>query len=273
MKNETPKREDRLRKHTWRNHEKNRSESNVIYLSANGPGGVGDVGKLYLHRLRHWQGQSILRPCLDRTSAVRSAEHQVRHEEITMMHTLNGNATTQAKTMTSAQRAGIILTLACFVMLVSSVGAQVTLLYNFGTHAGDPAHPNYPGFVVQGRDGNLYSTSNDGGTDNAHFLPADSRSAPTETSTALRLKTAPRTTGLSSKSPLKGNSHFYTGSTIAMARPHGGLRSKARMALSTEPQKMGDRQTAALYTALLLGERSRRFITSTEPTAASPLRH
>ena len=146
---------------------KNRSESNVIYLSANGPGGVGDVGKRYLHRLRHWHGQSILRPCLDRTNAVRSAEHQVRHEEITMMHRLNGNATTQAKTMTGAQRAGIILTLACFLMLVSSAGAQVTLLYNFGTHAGDPAHPNYPGFVVQGRDGNLYSTSNDGGTDNA----------------------------------------------------------------------------------------------------------
>ena len=53
---------------------KNRSETNVIYLSANGPGGVGDVGKLYLHRLRHWHGQSSLRPCLDRTSAVRSAE-------------------------------------------------------------------------------------------------------------------------------------------------------------------------------------------------------
>ena len=77
------------------------------------------------------------------------------------------NATTQAITMTGAQRAGIILALAFFLMLVSSAGAQVALLYNFGTHAGDPAHPNYPGFIVQGRDGNLYSTSHDGGTDNA----------------------------------------------------------------------------------------------------------
>ena len=60
-----------------------------------------------------------------------------------------------------------ILALACFATLGSSAGAQVTLLYNFGTHAGDPAHANYPGFIVQGRDGNLYSTSHDGGTDNA----------------------------------------------------------------------------------------------------------
>ena len=60
-----------------------------------------------------------------------------------------------------------ILALACFATLGSSAGAQVTLLYNFGTHAGDPAHANYPGFIVQGRDGNLYGTSHDGGTDNA----------------------------------------------------------------------------------------------------------
>jgi uncharacterized repeat protein (TIGR03803 family) len=60
-----------------------------------------------------------------------------------------------------------ILVLAFFLTLVSSAGAQVTLLYNFGTHVGDPAHPNFPGFMVQGRDGNLYTTSNDGGTDNA----------------------------------------------------------------------------------------------------------
>jgi uncharacterized repeat protein (TIGR03803 family) len=62
---------------------------------------------------------------------------------------------------------GIVLSLAFLLMLVSSAGAQVTLLYNFGTHSGDPAHPNNPGSIVQGRDGNLYSTSNDGGTDNA----------------------------------------------------------------------------------------------------------
>jgi uncharacterized repeat protein (TIGR03803 family) len=85
------------------------------------------------------------------------------------MPILTANATTQAKTrtMTGAQLTGIIPALAFFLMVVSSAGAQVTLLYNFGTHAGDPAHVNYPGFIVQGRDGNLYSTSHDGGTDNA----------------------------------------------------------------------------------------------------------
>ena len=87
--------------------------------------------------------------------------------KITMMPMLNANASTEVITMRGAQRAGIILALAFLLMLASSAGAQFTSLYSFGTHAGDPAHPNYPGFVVQGRDGNLYSTSYDGGTDNA----------------------------------------------------------------------------------------------------------
>jgi len=60
-----------------------------------------------------------------------------------------------------------LLALAFSLVLVSGASAQVALLYNFGTHAGDPAHPNFPGFMVQGRDGNLYTTSNYGGTDGA----------------------------------------------------------------------------------------------------------
>ena len=87
--------------------------------------------------------------------------------KITTMPMLNANPSTESMKMRGAQCAGIILALACFLMLASSAGAQFTPLYNFGTHVGDPAHPNYPGFVVQGRDGNLYSTSYDGGTDNA----------------------------------------------------------------------------------------------------------
>jgi uncharacterized repeat protein (TIGR03803 family) len=87
--------------------------------------------------------------------------------KITRMPMLNATATTQAVTETGAQRAGIILALAFLLTLAPSAGAQFTPLYNFGTHAGDPAHPNYPGFIVQGRDGNLCSTSYDGGTDNA----------------------------------------------------------------------------------------------------------
>jgi uncharacterized repeat protein (TIGR03803 family) len=94
-------------------------------------------------------------------------ERIMKKEEMTVMPVLNANATTQAKTMIGAKRAGVILALAFFLTLVSSAGAQVTLLYSFGTHAGDPAHPNNPGAIVQGRDGNLYSTSNAGGTDNA----------------------------------------------------------------------------------------------------------
>ena len=85
--------------------------------------------------------------------------------KITTMPMLNANLSTESMKMRGAQRAGIILALACFLMLASSAGAQFTPLYNFGTHVGDPA--NYPGFAVQGRDGNLYSTSYDGGTDNA----------------------------------------------------------------------------------------------------------
>jgi hypothetical protein len=67
------------------------------------------------------------------------------------MPILTANATTQAKTrtMTGAQLTGIIPALAFFLMVVSSAGAQVTLLYNFGTHAGDPAHANYPGFLFR----------------------------------------------------------------------------------------------------------------------------
>jgi hypothetical protein len=64
-----------------------------------------------------------------------------RGEKITMMPVLNANVTTQAKAMTGAQRAGVILALAFFLMVGSSACAQVTILYNFGTHTGDPTHP------------------------------------------------------------------------------------------------------------------------------------
>jgi uncharacterized repeat protein (TIGR03803 family) len=38
------------------------------------------------------------------------------------------------------------------------------VLYNFGVDASDPLHPQYDGFVAQGRDGSLYSTTPNGGT-------------------------------------------------------------------------------------------------------------
>ena len=54
---------------------------------------------------------------------------------------------------------------ACLVALLISflcaalvTNAQtVTVLYNFGTAAGDPNQPFYSGIIAQGPDGNLYS--------------------------------------------------------------------------------------------------------------------
>ena len=56
------------------------------------------------------------------------------------------------------------------VIAVSGVCATVlhgqtyTTLYSFGTNPGDPKNPATNGLMSQGRDGNLYSTSNGGGS-------------------------------------------------------------------------------------------------------------
>src|ERR1022692_1284900 len=48
-----------------------------------------------------------------------------------------------------------------------TVQAQtVSPLYNFGSNAGDPTFPAFEGIVAQGRDGNLYSTTQSGGANN-----------------------------------------------------------------------------------------------------------
>jgi len=61
------------------------------------------------------------------------------------------------------------LTLAV-AMLVLTVATATTaeaqtfsVLYTFGSNAGDPYHTQYPGLIAQGRDGDLYSTSLFGG--------------------------------------------------------------------------------------------------------------
>jgi uncharacterized repeat protein (TIGR03803 family) len=57
----------------------------------------------------------------------------------------------------------VLLTL---VMLGSVASAQtLSVLYNFGSASGDPLNPVYIGAVAQGRDGNLYSTAENGGID------------------------------------------------------------------------------------------------------------
>jgi len=47
---------------------------------------------------------------------------------------------------------------------VPIANAQLNVLYNFGTHSGDPENPSNPGIIAQGRDGNMYSTTVTGGT-------------------------------------------------------------------------------------------------------------
>src|SRR4051812_38484338 len=50
------------------------------------------------------------------------------------------------------------------LVLAGAAHAQFSLLYNLGTNAGDPTFPTWVGNFVQGRDGNLYSTSPSGGS-------------------------------------------------------------------------------------------------------------
>src|SRR5580692_5753372 len=54
---------------------------------------------------------------------------------------------------------------ALVLLIGCSVQAQTfSVLYNFGSEAGDPFQPSYSGIVAQGRDGNLYSSAVHGGT-------------------------------------------------------------------------------------------------------------
>jgi uncharacterized repeat protein (TIGR03803 family) len=51
------------------------------------------------------------------------------------------------------------------LVIVATVAAkaQFSVLYNFGTKSGDPYQPTYAGNIAQGRDGNLYTTADNGG--------------------------------------------------------------------------------------------------------------
>ena len=52
------------------------------------------------------------------------------------------------------------------VLLVFAAAASAqtfTVLYDFGSTAGDPQEPGYPGAIAQGRDGNMYTTTTSGG--------------------------------------------------------------------------------------------------------------
>jgi uncharacterized repeat protein (TIGR03803 family) len=61
----------------------------------------------------------------------------------------------------------VAVAMASLAFLSGSTGAQAqafSVLYNFGTHSGDPLFPQYAGIIAQGRDGDLYSTTRYGGS-------------------------------------------------------------------------------------------------------------
>jgi uncharacterized repeat protein (TIGR03803 family) len=52
------------------------------------------------------------------------------------------------------------------LLALSATTLSAQVLYNFGKNAGDPLNPLAPGAIAQGLDGNLYSTTPTGGTNN-----------------------------------------------------------------------------------------------------------
>ncbi|MBZ5570946.1 MAG: hypothetical protein LAO09_03595 [Acidobacteriia bacterium] len=104
----------------------------------------------------------------------------------------------------------VLCTLCCaaFFLAAADINAHAqtfSVLYDFGTHNGDPANPVASGLIAQGRDGNLYTTSPFGGTND---LGTVFRITPT--GTLLVLHSFDATQG----SPLSGltlgtNGNFY----------------------------------------------------------------
>jgi uncharacterized repeat protein (TIGR03803 family) len=60
----------------------------------------------------------------------------------------------------------VTFAVAMLILALSSIpsNAQYSALYNFGNKSGDPLQPQYSGIIAQGRDGELYTTSPNGGT-------------------------------------------------------------------------------------------------------------
>lgn len=65
------------------------------------------------------------------------------------------------------RRQNLVMPLIALVTMVfgglAASGQTYTVLYNFGSNAGDPSNSDYSGVIAQGRDGNLYTTSTLGG--------------------------------------------------------------------------------------------------------------
>jgi uncharacterized repeat protein (TIGR03803 family) len=94
----------------------------------------------------------------------------------------------------------MLVVLVLLVVLAAAAHGQYSVLYNFGSKAGDPSNPSYSGIIAQGRDGNMYSTATGGGGANA-FGGAVFKITPTGTLTVL---------------------HSFTGGTDGFS-PQGGL--------------------------------------------------
>src|SRR5438445_3803281 len=69
---------------------------------------------------------------------------------------------------TTRKRKIALLVLAAIALLtpITASSQSYTDLYDLGSNSGDPTSPEYIGAFTQGRDGNLYSTSQNGGTSN-----------------------------------------------------------------------------------------------------------
>jgi uncharacterized repeat protein (TIGR03803 family) len=81
------------------------------------------------------------------------------------MNKLIGNTILAAEVFGEKTLIGTVLTLALFLSLAICAQAQFSVLYNFGSEGGDPVRGTNPGFIAQGHDGNLYTTTVDGGSD------------------------------------------------------------------------------------------------------------
>jgi len=60
-----------------------------------------------------------------------------------------------------------LVVLATLSAVIPVYAQTYSVVYNFGSRSGGPANPIYSGTVAQGRDGNLYTTSNSGGAHRA----------------------------------------------------------------------------------------------------------
>ena len=71
----------------------------------------------------------------------------------------------------TTHRIRVLLAVVMLMLVVAashlSYAQTYTDLYNLGTNTGDPVNPGWMGLFAQGRDGNLYSTSQSGGAESA----------------------------------------------------------------------------------------------------------